>query len=155
MVYYKKYNDKFYDFDQAYDMIEKNELKNVVMMVSNRFANPCIVKVNWNMIYAQKKNISIPIWAAKSDRWSLWEPDYEKQKQVDDLANWIQDDLDFGLDSRFWDKENMSISDWWIQLKDNILIEDDYVEIMNFLKKSGRLKNWKERNKKYYQEKGN
>ena len=44
----------------------------------------------------------------------------------------------------------MSIGDWWAQLQDHILIEEDYVEIMNFLRKSGRLRNWEDRNKEYY-----
>ena len=153
MKYYKRYNDKFYDFDQAYDMIEKNNLKNVVMRVCNKWASPFLVEVNWDMIHEQRKNMAIPVWASKSDRWSLWEPDYEKQNQVDDFGDWIQDDLDFDLDSRFYNSENMDICDWWKQLEVNILIEEDYIEIMNFLKERGRLKNWKERNKKYYQEK--
>lgn len=153
MKYYKRYTDEFYDFDEAYDMIEKNNLKNVVMRVCNKWVSPFQVEVNWDMIHEQRKNMAIPVWASKSDRWSLWEPDYEKQNQVDDLGDWIQDDLDFDLDSRFWDSENMDAHDWWKQLETNILIEEDYIEIMNFLRKSGRLMNWKERNKEYYSSK--
>ena len=44
----------------------------------------------------------------------------------------------------------MDINDWWNQLEAHILIEEDHLEIMNFLKKSGRLQGWKERNKKFY-----
>ena len=155
MKYYKRYNDQFYDFDVAYSFIQNNNLKDVVMRTSNKWCTPSYVEVTWNMIYEQKKNICIPVWAAKSDKWSLWIPDYEKQAMSDSFGDWIENELDFRLDSRFWDPESMSICDWWKQLEDNILIEDDYVEIMNFLRKSGRLKNWNERNKKYYQEKSN
>jgi len=150
MKYYKRYNDKLYDFDEAYDLIEKNDLKDVVMRVSNKFGSPSQVEVNWKMIHEQKKSIAIPVWAAKSDKWELWEPDYEKQELANNIGDWIEDDLDFELDSRFWQSENMSIEDWWRQLEDHILIEEDHLEIMNFLKKSGRLKNWQERNRKYY-----
>lgn len=153
MTYYKRYNDKFYNYDEAYKLIEKNNLENVIMRTSNRWANPSQVEVTWKMIHEQHNSMCIPVWAVKSDKWTLWEPDYEKQRLADNAGDWIQDELDFQLDSRFWVEENMSIIDWWKQLDDHILIEDDYVEIMNFLKKSGRLKNWKERNKKYYQEK--
>lgn len=153
MKYYKRYDDKFYDYDEAYNLIEKNDLENVIMRASNRWGNPSQVEVTWKMIHEQRNSMCIPVWAAKSEKWTLWEPDYEKQRLADNVGDWIQDELDFQLDSRFWVEENMSIIDWWKQLDDHILIEDDYVEIMNFLKKSGRLKNWKERNKKYYQEK--
>ena len=150
MIYYKRYNDEFYDFDKAYDLIEKNGLKDVVMRTNNKWACPSRVEVTWDMIHENHKNMSIPVWAAKSNTWSLWVPDYDKQELVDNAGDWIQDELGFVLDSRFWKEENMSISDWWKQLDDNILIEEDYIEIMNFLKKSGRLRNWKERNKEYY-----
>lgn len=150
MKYYKRYDNNFYDFDNAYDIIEKNNLKDVVMRVSNKFGNPSQVEVNWDMINKNKKSISIPVWAAKSDRWELWSPDYEKQQLADDIGDWIEDDLEFELDSRFFDSSNMSISDWWQQLDSYILIEDDYYAIMNWLKESGRLQNWKERNRKYF-----
>lgn len=150
MKYYKRYNDKLYDFDEAYDLIEKNDLKDVIMRANNKFASPSQVEVNWEMINKQKKSMAIPVWAVKSDKWELWAPDYEKQELADNIGDWIEDDLDFELDSRFWQSENMSIGDWWRQLEDHILIEEDYFEIMNFLKKSGRLQGWKERNRKYY-----
>lgn len=150
MKYYKRYNDKLYDFDEAYDLIEKNNLKDVVMRANNKFGSLSQVEVNWEMINQQKKSMAIPVWAAKSNKWELWAPDYEKQELAENIGDWIEDDLDFELDSRFWKAENMSIEDWWRQLEDHILIEEDYFEIMNFLKKSGRLQNWKERNRKYY-----
>ena len=150
MKYYKRYDDKLYSFDEAYDLIEKNELKYVVMRVSNKWANPSQVEVNWDMINKQKKDISIPVWAVKSDRWELWSPDYEKQQLADDIGDWIEDDLEFELDSRFFDSSNMSISDWWQQLDSYILIEDDYLAIMQWLRENHRLDNWKERNKKYF-----
>ena len=150
MRYYKRYNDEFYDFDGAYNLIKDSNLKDVVMRTGNKWGNPSRVEVTWKMIVEEKNSMSIPVWAVKSNTWSLWVPDYEKQELSDRFGDWIQDELDLQPDSRFWDEENMSISDWWNQLVDHILIEDDYVEIMNFLKKSGRLRNWKERNKEYY-----
>ena len=150
MKYYKRYNDQFYDFDQAYDMIEKNNLKNVVMRVKNKFVSPYMVEVSYDMIKENKKSISIPVWAAKSDNWSLWEPDYEKQNVVDEIADWMQDELKFDLDSRFYNADNMSIDDWWNQLNDHILIEDDCLAIMRWLMENKRLNNWKKRNNEYY-----
>ena len=150
MKYYKKYDNNFYDFDSAYDIIEKNNLKDVVMRVSNKFGNPSQVEVNWDMINKQKRDISIPVWAVKSDRWELWSPDYGKQQLADDIGDWIEDDLEFELDSRFFDSSNMSISDWWQQLDSYILIEDDYLAIMQWLRENHRLDNWKERNRKYF-----
>ena len=150
MKYYKRYDDKLYSFDEAYDLIEKNELKDVIMRVNNKWANPSQVEVNWDMINKQKRDISIPVWAVKSDRWELWSPDYEKQQLADDIGDWIEDDLEFELDSRFFDSSNMSISDWWQQLDSYILIEDDYLAIMQWLRENHRLDNWKERNRKYF-----
>jgi len=152
MKYYKRYDNNFYDFDSAYNIIEKNNLKDVVMRVSNRFGNPSQVEVNWDMINKQKKDISIPVWSTKSDRWELWAPDYEKQELADEIGDWIEDDLDFELDSRFFDSSNMSISDWWQQLNNYILIEDDCLAIMQWLRENHRLDNWKERNRKYFNE---
>lgn len=150
MKYYKRYDGRFYDFDGAYNLIKDSSLKDVVMRTSNKWVYPSCVEVTWKMIFEEKNSMSIPVWAVKSDKWTLWEPDHEKQRLADNAGDWIQDELDLRPDSRFWDEENMSISDWWNQLVDHILIEDDYVEIMNFLRESGRLKNWKERNKEYY-----
>ena len=150
MKYYKRYDNNFYDFDSAYDIIEKNNLKDVVMRASNKFGNPSQVEVNWDMINKNKKSISIPVWAAKSDRWELWSPDYEKQQLANDIGDWIEDDLEFELDSRFFDSSNMSISNWWQQLDSYILIEDDYLAIMQWLRENHRLDNWKERNRKYF-----
>ena len=150
MKYYKRYNDKFYDFDEAYNLIEKNELKDIVMKVNNNSEFPSQIEVNWEMINKQHKNISIPVWAAKSDKWELWVSDYEKQELADNISNWIKYDLGFELDTRFWKDENMDINDWWNQLEAHILTEEDHLEIMNFLKKSGRLQGQKERNKKIY-----
>jgi len=149
MKYYKRYNDNYYDFDEAYDIIEKNNLKNVVMRVRN-FASPYMVEVSYDMIKENKKSISIPVWAAKSDKWSLWEPDYEKQNVVNEIADWMQDELKFDLDSRFYNADNMSIDDWWNQLNDHILIEDDCLAIMQWLKENKRLNDWKKRNNEYY-----
>ena len=118
------------------------------MQVNNKFGFPSQIKVNWEMINKQHKSISIPVWAAKSDKWELWTPDYEKQELANNIGNWIEYDLGFRLDPRFWKSENMSIKDWWRQLEEHILIEEDYLEIMNFLKKTGRLQGWKERNRK-------
>ena len=148
MKYYKRYNDKFYDFDEAYNLIEKNELKDIVMKVNNNSEFPSQIEVNWEMINKQHKNISIPVWAAKSDKWELWVIDNEKQELVENIVCWIKNDLGFKPDSRFWKDENMSIEDWWRQLEDNILIEKDYLEIMNFIKKSGLLEDWKNRKRK-------
>ena len=153
MIYYKRYNDEFYDFDQAYDMIEKNNLKDAVMRTGNKWGNPSRVEVTWKMIAEKKKSMSIPVWAVKSNTWSLWVPDYDKQELSDRFGDWIEDELGYEIDSRFWKEENMGISDWWKQLQDHILIEEDYIEIMNFLRESGRLMNWKERNKEYYSRK--
>ena len=149
MRYFKRFDNNFYTFDNAYDIIEKNNLKDVVMRVYNKFNIPK-VEITWEMINEQKMSISIPVWAAKSDKWELWTPDYEKQELAENIGDWIENDLDFELDSRFWDATNMSIEDWWRQLEDHILIEEDHLEIMNFLKRSGRLQGWKERNRKYY-----
>ena len=46
MKYYKRYNDKFYNLDEAYNVIEKNDLKDVVMEVNNEFGRHFQVKVD-------------------------------------------------------------------------------------------------------------
>ena len=56
MKYYKRYNDKFYDYDEAYNLIEKNDLENVIMRTSNRWANPSQVEVTWKMIREQQNS---------------------------------------------------------------------------------------------------
>ena len=149
MKYYKRYNDEFYSFDEAYNAIEKNELKDVVMQVNNEFGRHFQVKVNLDK--QQRDNMLIPVWATKSDKWELWVIDNEKQELAENIGYWIKNDLGFKLDSRFWKDENMSIEDWWRQLEDNILIEEDYLEIMNFIKKSGLLQDWKNRKRKNIQ----
>ena len=149
MKYYKRYNDEFYSFDEAYNAIEKNELKDVVMQVNNEFGRHFQVKVDLDK--QQRDNMLIPVWAAKSDKWELWVIDNEKQELAENIGYWIKNDLGVKLDSRFWKDENMSIEDWWRQLEDNILIEEDYLEIMNFIKKSGLLQDWKNRKRKNIQ----
>ena len=149
MKYYKRYNDEFYSFDEAYNAIEKNELKDVVMQVNNEFGRHFQVKVDLDK--QQRDNMLIPVWAAKSDKQELWVIDNEKQELAENIGYWIKNDLGFKLDSRFWKDENMSIEDWWRQLEDNILIEEDYLEIMNFIKRSGLLQDWKNRKRKNIQ----
>ena len=99
MKYYKRYNDKFYSFNEACNVIEKNELKDVVMQVNNEFGRHFQVKVNLEIINKQQRdNMLIPVWADKSDKWELWVIDIKKQELAENIVYWIKNDLGFKLD---------------------------------------------------------
>ena len=81
MRYWKKYNEEFYSFEEAYKFWDELFKKNFYPAIK--------VKDDYREIFLDAKKIpanieelSIPLWAVKSNKWEILVPDSEKnQKQ--------------------------------------------------------------------------
>jgi len=139
MRYWKLYNDKFYSFDEAIKLWKE-------LWEKKEFWPAIKVEENYQEIILDAKNIpsniddlEIPLWAIKSNKWQILQPDSEKEQKLEEIENWILYELDFDLDSRFYDASKMSIDDWWNQLNDHFIDEDIAYDIMIWLKNSKRI----------------
>ena len=139
-MYYKRFSDKEYTFDEAYDIIKESGNKLLIMKTYNKWTEQKEVVVTYEMIENLKKDISIPVWATKSEHWVILQPDNEKQNKANEIGNWMRDELGFILDTRFYDESNMSILNWWQQLDDHYIDEEIAYDIMKWLKETKRIK---------------
>ena len=140
MKYWKKYDNKFYNFEDAYKLWQQlqkdNKFSAIHVQESSYIQNLTFDKTN---LPANIEELSLPLWAMKSDKWEILIPDDEKNQKAEEIADWIQDDLNFELDTRFYDESKMTVSDWWIQLNDQLIDEDVAFDIMMWLKETKRL----------------
>lgn len=140
MQYWKKYNNEFYNFEDAYalwkQLLEEHNFPAIHVQESAYIQNLIFDKTN---LPAHIEELSLPLWAIKSDKWEVLIPDNEKNQKAEEIADWIQDDLNFELDTRFYDESKMTISEWWKQLNDQLIDEDVAFDIMMWLKETKRL----------------
>lgn len=113
MRYWKKYDNKFYNFEDAYKLWQKlwkeNKFPAIHVQESDYIQNLTLDETN---LPNNIEELSLPLWAIKSDKWEVFIPDNEKNQKAEEIADWIQDDLNFELDTRFYDESKMRISDW-------------------------------------------
>ena len=140
MQYWKKYNNEFYKFEDAYalwqQLWEENKFPAIGIKEYEHFHN---LIFDASTLPAHIEELSLPLWAIKSDKWEVFIPDNEKNQKAEEIADWIQDDLNFELDTRFYDESKMRISDWWLQLNNQLIDEDVAFDIMMWLKETKRL----------------
>ena len=140
MKYWKKYDNNFYSFEEAYQLwnklLKENKFPAIHVQESDYSQNLSFDKSN---LPDHIEELSLPLWAIKSDKWEILIPDDERNQKAEEIADWIQDDLNFELDTRFYDESRMKISDWWIQLTDQLIDEDVAFDIMMWLKETKRL----------------
>lgn len=140
MKYWKKYDNKFYNFEDAYKLWQKlwkeNKFPAIHVQESDYIQNLTFDGTN---LPNNIEELVLPLWAIKSDKWEVFIPDNEKNQKAEEIADWIQDDLNFELDTRFYDESKMRISDWWVQLNNQLIDEDVAFDIMMWLKETKRL----------------
>lgn len=139
MKYWKKYNNEFYNFEDAYALWQqlfKDKKFPAIHIQESVYKNLTFDETN---LPANIEELVLPLWAIKNNQWEILIPDDEKNAKAEEIADWIQDDLNFELDTSFYDESKMSISDWWIQLNDQLIDEDVAFDIMMWLKETKRL----------------
>lgn len=140
MRYWKKYDNKFYNFEDAYKLWQKlwkeNKFPAIHVQESDYIQNLTFDGTN---LPNNIEELVLPLWATKSDKWEVFIPDNEKNQKAEEIVDWIQDDLNFELDTRFYDESKMRISDWWEQLNNQLIDEDVAFDIMMWLKETKRL----------------
>lgn len=140
MRYWKKYDNKFYNFEDVYKLWQKlwkeNKFPAIHVQEFDYIQNLTFDGTN---LPDNIEELVLPLWATKSDKWEVLIPDDEKNEKAEEIADWIQDDLNFELDTRFYDESKMRISDWWVQLNNQLIDEDVAFDIMMWLKETKRL----------------
>ena len=140
MRYWKKYDNKFYSFEEAYQLWQKlwkeNKFTAIHVKESEFFGDLTFDGTN---LPEHIEELVLPLWATKSNKWEIFIPDDERNQKAEEIADWIQDDLNFELDTRFYDESKMRISDWWVQLNNQLIDEDVAFDIMMWLKETKRL----------------
>jgi len=140
MKYWKKYDNKFYSFEEVYQLWQKlwkeNKFPAIHVQESEYIQNLTFDKTN---LPAHIEELVLPLWAMKSNKWEILIPDDERNQKAEEIAEWILDDLNFELDTRYWHLDRMTIKDWWLNLNDQLIDEDVAFDIMMWLKESKRL----------------
>lgn len=140
MRYWKKYDNKFYNFEDVYKLWQKlwkeNKFPAIHVQESDYIQNLTFDGTN---LPNNIEELVLPLWATKSNKWEILIPDDEKNEKAEEIADWIQDDLNFELDTRYWDINKMTIKDWWLNLDNQLIDEDVAYDIMMWLKETKRL----------------
>ena len=140
MKYWKKYDNKFYNFEDAYKiwqtLYKTNKFPAIHVKESEFFGDLTFDSTN---LPEHIEELVLPLWATKSNKWEILIPDNEKNQKAEEIADWIQDDLNFELDTRYWDINKMTIKDWWLNLDNQLIDEDVAYDIMMWLKETKRL----------------
>ena len=138
--YYKKYSEDKYSFQDAYDIVNKNmRFKMSIKKEIGPYQGYKSFELTHDDIEEKKTDVSVPYWAYGLNDWEIYEPDDEKNAKAEEIGDWIEDDLNFELDTRFYDSTKMGISDWWEQLNQQLIDEDVMFDIMCWLKETNRL----------------
>ena len=133
--YWKRYDNDYYSFDKAinkWEQLYKEHKNPIIRCIKNE--NGSIINLDNQNIPEDINDIKLPLWAINSDKWTILIPDIDKNEKVEEIKDWIMNDLNFELDTRFYNADKMDLSDWWNRLDEQLISEDVAYEIMLWLK---------------------
>ena len=128
-VYWKPYDNKNYSFDDALNIVRKNNEIQMRVRKPNSYNELRIDKDN---LPQNDEDIELPLWAIKDSYWHLYVPNYGMEDKVDELRDYLESVCD--VDSRFYDVQKMDILEIFTQLDDHVLTDQLRMEIIFWLR---------------------
>lgn len=133
-VYWKPYDNKNYSFDDALNIVRKNNEIQMRVRKPNSYNELRIDKDN---LPQNNEDIELPLWAIKDQYWHLYVPDYDMEYKVDELRDYLESVCD--VDSRFYDVQKMDILEIFTQLDDHVLTDQLRMEIIFWLRDNNMI----------------
>jgi len=133
-VYWKHYDNKNYSFDDALNIVRKNNEIQMRVRKPNSYNELRIDKDN---LPQNNEDIELPLWAIKDQYWHLYVPDYDMEYKVDELRDYLESVCD--VDSRFYDVQKMDILEIFTQLDDHVLTDQLRMEIIFWLRDNNMI----------------
>lgn len=138
-MYWKLYNDSKYNFDEVIKLWKYLHEKKMFPAIE--------VEENYQKIHLDEENIpsnindiKIPLWAIRSNNWNILIKDFDKIRKLEEIRNYIEYELNYEPDSRFYDENKMDIYDWWQKFDDKFINDDLIYEIIMWLKENKKIK---------------
>ena len=133
-AYWKQYDNKNYSFDNALNIVRKNNEIQMRVRKPNSYNELRIDKDN---LPQNNEDIELPLWAIKDQYWHLYVPDYDMEYKVDELRDYLESVCD--VDSRFYDVQKMDILEIFTQLDDHVLTDQLRMEIIFWLRDNNMI----------------
>ena len=133
-VYWKPYDNKNYSFDDALNIVRKNNEIQMRVRKPNSYNELRIDKDN---LPQNNEDIELPLWAINDQYWHLYVPDYDMEYKVDELRDYLESVCD--VDSRFYDVQKMDILEIFTQLDDHVLTDQLRMEIIFWLRDNNMI----------------
>ena len=133
-VYWKPYDNKNYSFDDALNIVRKNNEIQMRVRKPNSYNELRIDKDN---LPQNNEDIELPLWAIQDQYWHLYVPDYDMEYKVDELRDYLESVCD--VDSRFYDVQKMDILEIFTQLDDHVLTDQLRMEIIFWLRDNNMI----------------
>lgn len=140
----KPLNDNHYTIDEAIKFIKEYDGNNVGMRLKEENPFTTVVISKDEILDGKFKAINLPAWQYLSKNWEIVVPDSDRVNKTEEVRDFMMEEVPgFGLDSRFYNEEEMDIDDWFNRLHDWLFDEDVKYKIFMFLKENKLLDNAK------------